>query len=332
MQGHNALRNWGLSILNIAQSGKEVNTSEKLFVRDSYEGLTDADFSENAEIYSYDFLTKQKPMQVVTVPSLANLEQGSNGFAQRADIIAEGRKNALHVGAAMANGHIQVKNLYTGRKLVITNSSIRHGLNGHAIHFLGNAQVAEKIGDLAKHAIPINALTPTDNNAVRTYVMAAMCRTTDGKEMIAILHIDQQSGAMTGFETLDLVHSTKGKQIKEKRLRPKILNQFHGDAADLIASLEISIADFLDKVNTFFPSILSDDVQERLHPDERAEGHSSPTAPAPPDTVSSERKSIAARQKKARLTVFHGKPSSISASALSPSGSRAAWFKSSDGG
>ena len=266
MQGHNALRNWGLSMLNIAQSGKEVNTSEKFSVRNSYEGLTDADFSENAEIYSYDFLIKQKPMQVVKIPAISEIS--NEGKVDIPKIIAKGKENAARYGG-MKNGLLPVVNVYTGRNLNISSETMRHGMGGKIYRLWSNAQLSSVVGDIVHNGIPLNALKTQDRNAVHTYVLGCYGRVNNEKEAAILAHVDIQKNTVDKIEWVDLVHSLKGK-IKKRSAQGA--NTSHYKSEDSSAS-EISIADFLEKVNTSFPSILSDDVQEHLHPDEYAEGY-----------------------------------------------------------
>ena len=156
----------------------------------------------------------------------------------------------------------------------MTKASTRHSMDGRGMWMIGNAQVAMRIGEIVKHGIPVNALKVTDMNAAGTYVLAAPCKTSDGKNVVALVHIDIRKHTVVAYGVVDIAHSSKGKNIKKKQTETGYSNRAYGlSTSDTPASSEMSVADFLDKVNTFFPSILSDDVQERLHPDEHAEGY-----------------------------------------------------------
>ena len=239
------------------ERGDNIKKSERDI--DEYAYVTEEDFHKNGRIYDYDFLIKQKPISVVVIPSVNTL-MGSGSF-KRAEIVEQG-KNKIP-GEENELGHKQVKNVYTGRTLSITNNSIRHGLNGDKTRILANAQIGLMIGDVVKNGIPINGLSTTDRNAIQTYAMVTPCVTEDGKAMMAVTHVDIQKNEVNSVTFTDLVHSANGRIYKKSEPGSYPID-VQGLSLHHPSRFTISISDLLEDVNMSFKSLLSDDVLDKL--------------------------------------------------------------------
>ena len=231
----------------------------------AYATAEDEDFHKDGRIYDYDFLVAQNPITVVPIPSVDTL-MGDGRFS-RSGVVASGKRSVQ--GIANEKGHKEVKNVYTGRTLTITNNSIRHGLNGNKQRLLANAQIGMVIGNVVENGIPVNGLIPTDGNALQTYAMVTPCITEDGKQMMAVTHVDIQKNEVSSVTFTDIVHSANGRIYKNSEPVSDTID-VEGENPYHPSRYTISISDLLKEVNISFKSLLSQDVLEHLE-EERPE-------------------------------------------------------------
>ncbi len=177
-------------------------------------------------------------------------------------------ENARAVGMEKG-GKILVDNHYTGRQLQVTNESIRHGLSGDIYRLLTNARIGAVAGELIQNAIPINALKQSAINASGTYAMAVYARGADGREVVAIITVEEYGDNVTKMEVYDLTHAISG---REKRGKQVDTFKSSGNYPSMVAS-EISISDLLEAVKSTYQSILSVDVLSHLGETRNARGY-----------------------------------------------------------
>ena len=168
-------------------------------------------------------------------------------------------KNARTVGTER-DGKVYVRNSYTGRELRIDISTIRHSVDGSANRLLTNSRLGTVIGNVVKNAVPVNGLYNKAEGVAGTYAMAAYAADSQGREFVAIVTAEQRSGNIADMEVYDVTHSVSGRQ-KKKGIRSDTKSQ--GVYPTTNTSV-ISIADFLEVVNSTHQSVLSDDVLEHL--------------------------------------------------------------------
>lgn len=248
------------SISNSSEkSNEEIVNNDGVQMSDkdySYENLSASDYYENGKIYSYDFLVAQKNMAGVRLPKTGTLTN-EKGKIDDNKIVDLGIKNALSVGTKRGN-KVYVENDYTKRELRIDNSTIKHGLDGTYNRHLTNARIGSVIGSIVKNAIPINGLKNSSDIAVGTYAMASYCYDDQGREFIAIVTVEQQSGNVEGIETYDVAHAVSGRQKKSSQVDTKSQGVYP------IKATNISISHLIEIVNSTHQSILSNDVLEHL--------------------------------------------------------------------
>ncbi len=216
-------------------------------VRDSAMGDLD-----DASTYSYENLTSQKDMQVVMLPDVETVR--ANGRIDNRLVVDAGMENAAREGYTADNGYIFVKNAYTGMEQRITAASIRHGLGGDIKRVLTNARLGSMIGTIVKNAIPVNGLYNTSNVADNTYAMAAYATDSTGHEYVAIVTVEARSNEIRDITAYDVVHSVSGRQKNSSQADTK------SQSKNSIKAAVISISDLLEKVNSTYRSVLSDDV------------------------------------------------------------------------
>ena len=216
---------------------------------EAYKGIN---LAEDGTAYTYDFLTAQPDMNVTTLPEV-DAVRGENNRVDTAKAVQQGMKNARAVGTER-DGKVFVRNRYTGKNLMVTANSIRHGLNGAQNRLLTNARLGSVIGDIVENAIPINALKNKAKDVTGTYAMAAYATDSRGREFAAVVTVEQKTGRVAGIETYDMLHAVSGRQKNSSQADTK------SQSMRSIKAAKISVADFLQTVNSTHQSILSEDV------------------------------------------------------------------------
>lgn len=216
---------------------------------EAYKGIN---LAEDGTAYTYDFLTAQPDMNVTTLPEV-DAVRGENNRVDTAKVVQQGMKNARAVGTER-DGKVFVRNRYTGKNLMVTANSIRHGLNGAQNRLLTNARLGSVIGDIVENAIPINALKSKAKDVTGTYAMAAYATDSRGREFAAVVTVEQKTGRVAGIETYDMLHAVSGRQKNSSQADTK------SQSMRSIKAAKISVADFLQTVNSTHQSILSEDV------------------------------------------------------------------------
>ena len=216
---------------------------------EAYKGIN---LAEDGTAYTYDFLTAQPDMNVKTLPEV-DAVRGENNRVDTGKVVQQGMKNARAVGTER-DGKVFVRNRYTGKNLMVTANSIRHGLNGAQNRLLTNARLGSVIGDIVENAIPINALKSKAKDVTGTYAMAAYATDSRGREFAAVVTVEQKTGRVAGIETYDMLHAVSGRQKNSSQADTK------SQSMRSIKAAKISVADFLQTVNSTHQSILSEDV------------------------------------------------------------------------
>ena len=233
------------AIIPFSKRFDESSDNIRYSLRDSAMGDLD-----EASTYSYENLTSQKDMQVVMLPESV---RGDKNIDRRR-IVDTGLQNAEAEGVKKSNGKVYVTNAYTGRELVVTADSIRHGLNGGGNRLLTNARIGSVIGSIVKNAIPVNSLYNTSNVADSTYAMAAYATDSKGREFVAIVTVEIRNDSVQDVSAYDVTHSVSGRQKNSSQADTK------SQGFNPIKAADISISDVLEKVNSTYRSVLSDDV------------------------------------------------------------------------
>lgn len=257
-----------VSTNSIRETGGDVNTkfsvrTQEQEAENPYAGKS---LSADSSVYSYEFLTALPDMQATVLPEVSAV-RNAEGRVDTGKTVAEGMKNARAVGTER-DGKVFVRNRYTGKQLLITTQSIRHGLNGGMNRLLTNARLGAVIGDVVQNAVPINALHNKAQGVDGTYAMASYATDSQGREFVAIVTVEQRNGNISGLEVYDVTHAVSGRQKRGQASDP------HTRSRDFTLSnlSKISIADFINVVNNTHQSVLSDDVLNNLGETRKLEG------------------------------------------------------------
>ena len=237
--------------------------------RYSYQGKS---MTENSEIYSYDFLTHQPDMKVVELPALDSVK--TNGKNDKEKTVAHGIENAKAIGEGMSDTVASVTNRYTGRKILISKRALLHGLYGDNISRLRtNTRISALAGDVISSAIPVNALSTENDQALGTYAMVSIASAGEGKTVAIITTVEQHTNKFLNMESIDIAHALSGRMVKKEG---SLSSTRDGDSPETeanAATFNLSIADVIRIVNTTHQSILSDDVLKTLGEEKNPEGY-----------------------------------------------------------
>lgn len=223
----------------------------------------------NEEVYSYEYLTSQQDMVVAKLPEIAEIVNAS-GKIVRSDIVELALKNAQKNGRKEGDA-ILVTNNYSKRPCRVTIESIRHSLGGDRNRLLTNARVVSIVGEIVKNGIPINELTNTSDVAEGTYAIATLSEDSQGNNYVSIATIEVRTNAVLSITDYDVTHSVSARQKNNRDARSDTKSQ--GTNPPTSISGTISIADFLQIVNTTYQSILSDDVLKKMGSQRNPEGY-----------------------------------------------------------
>nr|DAM82476.1 MAG TPA: hypothetical protein [Caudoviricetes sp.] len=219
----------------------------------NYQGVN---LAEDGSVYTYDFLTSLPDMDVTMLPEV-DAVRGADNRVDTAKVVQEGMKNARAVGTER-DGRVFIRNRYTGKLLMVTTNSIRHGINGAANRVLTNARLGAVVGNIVQNAVPINALYNTAKDVTGTYAMAGYATDNVGREFAAIITVEQKTGRIAAVEAYDMLHAVSGRQKKGSQADTK------SQSIRSIKAAKISISDLLQIVNSTHQSILPEDVLQKF--------------------------------------------------------------------
>lgn len=225
-----------------------------------------------AGTYSWENLTKQKPMRALSLPSIDSLYHDGK---RNNDLIKEkGVQNAERIKVGNnEHGNPYVVNEYTGRPIVVDKKGIKHGLNGGIARKLTNSRLGVIAGELCKNGIPVNELKNENENAETTYALVGYAF-DENLEMIGVLHIEANTNRVSSMQIyeLDRMHSINGMTRKNTS---RIINMPHlnAETSSNGTGVYISISNLLDVVKDLRPDIMSNDVLRHYGISERPAGY-----------------------------------------------------------
>ena len=249
---------------DVKESYKVVDETE---VSEPYKDFDIEDYYQSGEMYTYDFLTSQAPMNKVLLPELHSLQK--EGLIDKSIVVSKGMENALTEGKDV-EGKTYVKNRYTGRYYRVDVGSIRHGLNGDGNRLKTNSRIGAVVGTVVKNAIPINGLKNTSDIASGTYAMVGQCYDLGGREIVVVVTVEHRTGDIIGMDAYDVTHSLSGRQNNRDKL---VGTKPQGVNPSKPISVTVSISQLLENVNSTYQSILSNDVLRALGEKRNPDGY-----------------------------------------------------------
>ena len=202
--------------------------------------------------YSYETLTSKPDMMVTLV--------GGDAPKNRADVVAQAKKNAAKVGKFNPkDGSVSVHVNDIDRDVVLGTAGLKHSLDRRMDV---NASITLMAGEILQNSIKINELTPQKAEADESYVLIGAARNSDGELFVVRSVVNRFSNELASMDVLYAINAKKENRLRS--MRPG----FQGPVTDS----NISIADLLDHVNHYFPEVLPEDVLKHFGHDARPDG------------------------------------------------------------
>lgn len=225
--------------------------------------------TEDSSVYDYDFLVNLPDMQVIEMPALSEVKSGDKVDQQKA--IQMGLDNAAQIGRKVSDSVSAVTNVYTGREIRVSQNGLGHSLDGSNVGRLRtNARLTAIDGAIIQNAVPVNALNNQNTQANGTYAMAGLLKSGD-RDVVAIVTVDQHTDRVTGIDYVDIAHSINGRLDAKKEGSRSSTRETGNNPAT--ASFTVSVANFLEIVNSTHRSILSEDVLKHFGVTKSADGY-----------------------------------------------------------
>ncbi len=199
--------------------------------------------------YSYDELVS-KPDMTVTV-------LGQTPPQSRKDIIDKARKNVIEVGKKNNDGSTSVYIEDIKNDVIVTRDTIQHSLDRR---IKVNGLVVLKIGEILKNSIKINNMLPREDNIEESYILLGAAKDSNNNYYVTFV-VNSYSNTVA---SIDVVYSANAKKESAGINSPRLSTA----STDSV----ISIAELLEKVNSYFPDILPEDVLRHFGRAERPEG------------------------------------------------------------
>lgn len=201
--------------------------------------------------YSYEALIRKPDMKLTVVDS--------NVPNNRADVIAQAKKNAASIGTTHDNGSVSVYVKDVKKEIILGTDGLKHSLDRRAET---NAFITIKAGEILQNSIRINEITPQKKEAEAGYILigAAINETNDLYIVRSV--INRFSNELMSMDVLYAINAKKENRLRS--MRPG----FQGPVTDST----ISISNLLDYVNKYFPDILPEDVLKHYGYDSRPAG------------------------------------------------------------
>ena len=207
--------------------------------------------------YSYENLVSKPDMKLTILDgSVPN---------NRADIIAQAKKNAAEVGKI--NPQDKTVSVYVddiGREIVIGTDGLQHGMaRGKNIQNRPIGIVTLKAGEIIKNSIRINELNPSKATATGSYILIGASVDTNGNLYLVRSVVNEYGNKLASMDVLYAINTKKeSAMLNASRYAKKSLS---------VTDSTISIAELLDYVNKYFPDILPESVLRHYGYDARPE-------------------------------------------------------------
>ena len=223
--------------------------------------------------YSYNALVSKPDMKVTTV--------GGNIPTNRADVIAEAKKNAAKLGKFNSkDGSVSVYVNDIDTDVVLGTPGLKHSLDRR---FNENAAVTLKAGEIIQNSIRINELRPQKAEAKASYVLIGAAKNENGDLYIVRSVVNRFSNELASMDVLYAINAKKENRLRS--MRPGFQRPVTGSEESValnepaltekplrIADSAISIANLLDYVNKYFPDILPEEALKHYGHTSRPEG------------------------------------------------------------
>lgn len=123
----------------------------------------------------------------------------------------------------------------------------------------------ERVGDILKNAIQINELLPRYEHIKDSYILMSAAKNKTNEHYAISFVVNRYSNELAD---MDVMYSVNAKTEPAGSLSPSTTVQSTG----YFTGSAISIANYLDVVNKFFPDVLPEDVLKHYGYERRPDG------------------------------------------------------------
>ena len=226
-------------------------SKESVSKNEKTEKLSDRD------LYSYETITSKPDMKITVLSGVVP--------NNRADVVAQAKKNAASLGKTNKDGSVSVHVDDIGADVILSTKGLRHGLRRvKNTETEANYIVTLKAGEILANSIRINELTPSDNNATGSYVLIGTARNESGDLYIVRSIVNHFNNELASMDVLYAINAKKeSAALNAPRLTAEPLS---------VTDSFISISQLLDFVNRYFPDVLPESVLRHYGYDARPDG------------------------------------------------------------
>ncbi|MBR5782917.1 MAG: hypothetical protein IKY33_01680 [Clostridia bacterium] len=214
--------------------------------------------SPQDERFLYETLIKKPRMKIVTVDDTIRFDKSK---PKARDVVVElAIDECKKIGSVNTNGNvlIYVDDLETN--VMMSKKGLRHSLDKR---FDLIAPFTVKAGEIIKNAILLNEADPLNKNVTDDLVLVSLAKNQDNKPIVVRFMVDRITNELNEVDILHAIDIKKG---------PAAHNGPHiADVPLEVTGHDISIVDFLDYVNYYFPDVLSMDVLKHYGHSKRPE-------------------------------------------------------------
>ena len=213
--------------------------------------------------YSYNALVNKPDMTLTVI--------GGKVPSNRADVVAQAKKNATKVGKFNTkDGSISVHVNDIDSDVIMSTAGLRHSLDRR---LEVNAPVVLKAGEILQNSIRINELTPQKAEASESYVLIGAAKSLDGQLYVVRSVVNKFKNELVSMDVLYAINAkTEPIADNKKRNQPGDNPQDSQFNNHYLSDSTISISNLLDYVNKYFPDILPEDVLKHYGHDSRPKG------------------------------------------------------------
>ena len=123
----------------------------------------------------------------------------------------------------------------------------------------------ERVGDILKNAFQINELLPRYEHIKDSYILMSAAKNKTNEHYVISFVVNRYSNELVD---MDVMYSVNAKKEPAGRLSPSITAQSTG----YFTGSTISIENYLDVANKYFPDVLPEDVLKHYGYERRPDG------------------------------------------------------------
>lgn len=180
---------------SVAHAEQNVNMEEGHFARRI----------DTSKLKSYENMIDRPDMHITAIDDSVEYKANSQ---TRKHIVRKTIENAAKVGKINDDGSVSVYVEDIGKNIILSNNSVKHGLDRRLQQ---NAAVALNAGKILKNAILVNELTPKNTNASGSFVLLGMAKNKSNEPYIVEFVVNSFDNEITSVNVLYSANAKKNR-------------------------------------------------------------------------------------------------------------------------